>query len=191
MNKKPVLEDVSQADLFDRLDEWNKTGLFFGFIRWIFAIPNGGGRSKAQATLLKKTGVTAGVADICAPFPVRGRGGALYVEMKRTGLGRQHQEQKDFEAFCKRVGNVYVLCDTPADAEYEIMNWLCMFMKQYTPDFDLKAVRVDEYWFGEEGKGGIISRIPLSLPEDILLRKLHNVALERTEVAIRKSEWQK
>lgn len=47
----------------------------------MFAIPNGGLRSKATAGKLKAEGVKAGVPDICLPV-ARGEYHALWIEMK-------------------------------------------------------------------------------------------------------------
>lgn len=49
-----------------------------------FAIPNGGGRSKAQAGLLKAEGVTAGVFDVFVALPSALWHG-LFLEFKRPG----------------------------------------------------------------------------------------------------------
>lgn len=62
----------------------------FPTLRWMFAIPNGGGRSMTQGAALKAEGVKGGVADICLPTPsierliagVRFHG--LFIEMKRA-----------------------------------------------------------------------------------------------------------
>lgn len=49
----------------------------------LFAIPNGGARSRTEAAIMKAEGVTAGVADLILLI---GRGGfnALCIEMKTT-----------------------------------------------------------------------------------------------------------
>lgn len=47
----------------------------------LFAIPNGGKRSKAVAGKLKAEGVKAGVPDICLPV-ARGSYHGLYIELK-------------------------------------------------------------------------------------------------------------
>jgi VRR-NUC domain. len=65
-----------------------------GFFRWIaanqardprlktvFAIPNGGTRSVAEATRLKRGGVRPGVPDICVPIPIAPHA-SLWIEMK-------------------------------------------------------------------------------------------------------------
>lgn len=58
----------------------------------LYAIPNGGGRSKAQAGMLKAEGVRKGVFDLCLPV-ARGGWHGLYIEMKAIG-GRVSLEQR-------------------------------------------------------------------------------------------------
>jgi len=51
-------------------------------LRFVFAVPNGGGRSKAEAGALKAQGVRRGVPDVCFPFP-RGGYAGWWGELKR------------------------------------------------------------------------------------------------------------
>jgi hypothetical protein len=57
-------------------------------LKWMFAIPNGGGRSMAQGSQLKAEGVKGGVADVCWPQPNKRHSElmfhGLYIEMKRV-----------------------------------------------------------------------------------------------------------
>ena len=71
----------------------------------LFAVPNGGARSKAIAGKLKAEGVVPGVADLILLVPQwfttwRGQKGCLYaglcIEMKTT-KGRQSHDQKEWE----------------------------------------------------------------------------------------------
>lgn len=48
----------------------------------LFHIPNGGGRSKREAGILKAMGVKPGVSDLFLPVPVTGKGSGLWIEMK-------------------------------------------------------------------------------------------------------------
>src|SRR5262245_8907913 len=64
----------------------------------LFAIPNGGKRSKAVAGKLKAEGVKAGVPDICLPVARRGYHG-LFIELKAEG-GQVTELQ---ELFIERV----------------------------------------------------------------------------------------
>jgi len=80
--KRPVeREHFEQVALFDwaayhlkRLPE----------LALLFAIPNGGKRSKAVAGKLKAEGVKSGVPDICLPV-ARGSYHGLYIELKAKG----------------------------------------------------------------------------------------------------------
>ena len=61
----------------------------------MFAIPNGGKRSKATAALLKRTGVKAGVPDILLPV-ARGGYHGLFIELKREKGGHVSPAQESF-----------------------------------------------------------------------------------------------
>lgn len=78
-------------------------------LRLLFAVPNGGARSKATAGRLKAEGVRAGVPDICLPVPRHGYG-ALYVELKRPwapgrAKGALRPVQRDWLAALQEAGN--------------------------------------------------------------------------------------
>jgi hypothetical protein len=64
----------------------------------IFAIPNGGARSKATAGRLKAEGVSSGVPDLFIPA------WGLWLEMKRIKGGSVSAEQKDWMAYLESVG---------------------------------------------------------------------------------------
>lgn len=53
---------------------------------YLFAIPNGGLRSRAQGAALKREGVKAGVSDLFLPV-VRGGFAGLWIEMKAPMMG--------------------------------------------------------------------------------------------------------
>jgi hypothetical protein len=53
----------------------------YPFLKWIYAIPNGGHRHPAVAGQLKAQGVKKGISDICIPIPKDKYHGA-YIEMK-------------------------------------------------------------------------------------------------------------
>ncbi len=48
----------------------------------VYAIPNGGSRSKVEAKIMKGEGVLAAIPDLCIPVPKKGYA-SLYIEMKR------------------------------------------------------------------------------------------------------------
>ena len=62
--------------------------------RIIFAIPNGGRRSKHEAAIMQGEGVMSGVADLFIPEPKQVSHG-LWVEMK-IGTGKLQDSQKSF-----------------------------------------------------------------------------------------------
>ena len=73
------------------------------------AIPNGGGRSKAEAGRLKSEGVKAGVSDVFVAYPVAHWHG-LYIEMKRPDGGTLSEEQRRWLAESERLGYLAVCC---------------------------------------------------------------------------------
>ena len=94
----------------------------------LFAVPNGGARSKATAGKLKAEGVVAGVADLILLVPkfivVHAENNAdgvechvdlatltcgLCIEMK-TSKGRQSPEQKEWQAKVEAHGYKYAVC---------------------------------------------------------------------------------
>jgi hypothetical protein len=68
----------------------------------LFAIPNGGQRSKAVAWKLRAEGVQAGVSDLCLPVARRGFYG-LYLEMKSAG-GSLSPDQVRFQQSVRDEG---------------------------------------------------------------------------------------
>ena len=63
----------------------------------LFAVPNGGGRSRIEAALLKAEGVVAGVADMLLLVPSMGYAG-LCIEFKAaTKTAHQSEAQKNWE----------------------------------------------------------------------------------------------
>lgn len=84
----------------------------------LFAIPNGGARSKATAGKLKAEGVVAGVADLILLVPkcVKAKDDGWYntihglcIEMK-TAKGRQSPEQKGWQEMVEAHGYKYAVC---------------------------------------------------------------------------------
>ena len=78
--------------------------------RLLFAVPNGGRRSRIEAAIMKAEGVTAGVSDLILLEP-RGGYGALCIEMKTKESGSgQTEKQKEWQAATEAAGNKYVVC---------------------------------------------------------------------------------
>lgn len=78
----------------------------------LFAVPNGGGRSVVEASIMKGEGVTAGVADLIL-LEARGGWGSLCIEMKTKRNGsKQRDSQKAWQEAAERAGNRYVVVRT-------------------------------------------------------------------------------
>ena len=69
----------------------------------MFAIPNGGKRSKFAAARLKLEGVKSGVPDLMLPVARQNCHG-LFIEMKRIKDGSLSKNQKDFIAELRAQG---------------------------------------------------------------------------------------
>ena len=74
----------------------------------IFAIPNGGYRSKGEASRLKMEGVKKGVSDLFLPIPTKDYAG-LFIELKREN-GKASKEQRDFVARMNAYGYKAQIC---------------------------------------------------------------------------------
>lgn len=75
----------------------------------IYAIPNGGSRNQLEAVKLKRTGVKAGVPDLCLPVARNGKHG-LYIEMKRKEGGRLSDYQKQWIERLSEQGYETAVC---------------------------------------------------------------------------------
>ena len=75
----------------------------------LFAVPNGGGRSRIEGAIMNGEGVTAGVADLIL-LEARGGYGSLCIEMKtREKASKQRPSQKAWQEASERAGNRYVV----------------------------------------------------------------------------------
>lgn len=118
---QPVPEDQEQAWLF----QWAKRNAeAMPELSLLFAIPNGGHRSKRQGALLKLTGVKAGVPDVFLPV-ARGGYHGLFIEMKARRKGaRATQEQKDWIVALERQGYRALVCIGFEAARAAILDYL-------------------------------------------------------------------
>lgn len=73
----------------------------------LFAIPNGGARSRIEASIMKGEGVTAGVADIILLHPNTAYH-ALCIEFK-TPKGRQQDSQRKWQKAVESNGYKYAI----------------------------------------------------------------------------------
>ena len=98
-------ESEEQQALFEWA-AWNASK--YPGLNLMFHIPNGGGRSKAEAGRFKAEGVKSGIPDICLPV-ARGRWHGLYIEMKRIG-GKLTAEQCTILDQLNQQGYFAVVC---------------------------------------------------------------------------------
>lgn len=84
----------------------------------IFAIPNGGARSKATAMQLKLEGVAPGVPDLFIPEWL------LWIEMKRAKGGRLSPPQKDWIQYLEGIGHTVLVCHGCDDAIQQTKNYI-------------------------------------------------------------------
>ena len=82
----------------------------------LFAVPNGGSRSKSEAARLKAEGVVAGVADLVLLKP-NSRSHALLIEMKTADSGsRQSARQRAWQECVTSNGEYqYTVCRSLED----------------------------------------------------------------------------
>ena len=86
----------------------------YGPVR-IFAIPNGGFRSRATAARLKAEGVSPGVPDLFVPFH------CLWIEMKRIKGGKLSPDQRNWQKYLvEECGHTWIVCHGAEDAKAQI-----------------------------------------------------------------------
>lgn len=88
----------------------------------LFAVPNGGGRSRVEAAIMKGEGVLSGVADLILLVP-RGAYASLCIEMK-TETGRQSPAQKAWQHAAQEAGNQYVVVRSFEDFQEHVRAYL-------------------------------------------------------------------
>lgn len=85
----------------------------------LFAVPNGGGRSKSEAGKLKASGVRPGVPDLFLPVPRGGHHG-LWMELKAGEKSGESAAQKDWLDWLHGQGYFAATCWT-FDAAVEVL----------------------------------------------------------------------
>jgi hypothetical protein len=84
-----------------------------------YHVPNGGGRSRVEAAILKGLGVRAGVPDLAF---VLADGRAAFIELKADN-GRQSPAQALFQMECERMGVPYAVCRSLAEVQGTLDGW--------------------------------------------------------------------
>lgn len=115
-------EGQEQAALFSWAELEMKRGRY-PELRMMFHVPNGGGRSKAEAGRFKAEGVKAGVPDIFLPVP-RGNYHGMFIEMKKRKGGKVSAEQKVWLAELAEQGYFAVVAFGWEDASEQIRSYL-------------------------------------------------------------------
>lgn len=103
---------------------FKQVSIFFPTLpsKLLFAVPNGGSRNKIEAANLKRQGATAGVADVICLIPKNGFA-SLCIEFK-TPIGRQSDEQKEFQRQAETCKSKYVIVRSVKDAIQALRNYL-------------------------------------------------------------------
>lgn len=86
----------------------------------VFAIPNGGKRNAKEAYFMKRTGVKAGVPDLCVPVAKRGYHG-LYIEMK-YGKNKATEAQEKWIELLNNNGYFAKVCVGAKEA-LNLLKW--------------------------------------------------------------------
>lgn len=90
----------------------------------LFAVPNGGARSKAEAGIMIAEGVTAGVADLIL-LEAHGGYGALCIELKtKKKSSKQSEKQKEWAEVARRAGNKYIVVKSLDEFIEEVTKYL-------------------------------------------------------------------
>lgn len=101
------------------------------YVRWvapeivIWAVPNGGLRTKREAARLKWTGVAAGVPDLTLGLP---DGRSAFWEVK-TPQGRLSADQRAFVARLEALGHVFMVVRDIDDAR-RALAWLGVLTRE-------------------------------------------------------------
>ena len=103
----------------------------------LYAIPNGGYRSKATAGKLKAEGVKPGVPDLHLPVP-RGPTRSLYLEMKRQKGGHLSDAQKWWRDALMAQGHHVQRVDGFEHARITLLAYLALPRGPDLPPFTLR-----------------------------------------------------
>lgn len=97
-------------------------------LEMLYAIPNGGGRTKATAGILKATGTKKGVPDLCLAAPMDGYHG-LYIELKtpatlNSAAGRTSPDQRKWLQRLNARGYQATVCYGFEEAKTAMLHYL-------------------------------------------------------------------
>ena len=113
-------EEEEQITLF----EWAATMTYtYPELRWMYHVPNGGSRGKAEAGRFKAMGVRKGVPDVALDIPRGGLHG-LRIEMKRRDGGKLSDDQLEWIDHYNDIGYRTVVCHGWQEAAKVIEEYL-------------------------------------------------------------------
>jgi hypothetical protein len=92
----------------------------FPELLWIYAVPNGGKRSRIEGAKMRAEGLKAGVSDVHLAVARRGYH-SLFIEMKQ-GSNEPTESQLAFQAWARSQGNLAVVC-WGWEAAWEVVLW--------------------------------------------------------------------
>ena len=104
-------EDTEQINVVSWA-HWNVKR--FPELKWLYHVPNGGRRNRAEAAKFKQMGGKAGGSDLCLPYP-KGAYCGLFIEMK-YGSNKQQASQKEFLRDMAMAGHFVVTCYSAREA---------------------------------------------------------------------------
>lgn len=107
-------EDQEQAELVAWLEEKRLAH---------YAVPNGGYRKPSEAAKFKRTGVKAGVPDLCIPIPTKSFHG-LYIELKKEYGGVISDKQQKWIRYLNARGYLAIVCYGANHAKKTICHYL-------------------------------------------------------------------
>ncbi|MFC7515079.1 VRR-NUC domain-containing protein [Herbaspirillum sp. GCM10030257] len=93
-------------------------------LKLLFAVPNAGKRTRAEAAWMLAEGLRAGVPDIMLPFP-NGPFVGLAIEFKRPGE-KTSEKQDDYIALLVDAGWLVVICTDSDAAVRTVQDYLRM-----------------------------------------------------------------
>lgn len=76
--------------------------------KWLFHVPNGGSRNKAEAVKMKQMGTKSGISDLVLPCP-KGKYHGLFLEMKHD-RGTIEKSQREFIVDMAAAGYYACIC---------------------------------------------------------------------------------
>lgn len=132
--RRGSLENDHQVALFQWAGVY-RLGTYDGLVEagavladYLFHIPNGGKRTKAEAGIFKAMGTKAGISDLFLPIPVSCKGG-LWIEMKAPYTNSKNKnypskEQRKWLARMEKAGYAAAVCYGWLEAKKVITEYL-------------------------------------------------------------------